>query len=337
MSPIPTRPLGETGISTTVLGYGCAGLYKVPDSRSRRRLLDVAYDAGIRHFDVAPMYGMGIAETELRQFLRGRRDSVTIATKVGIDVRFFVRAAGHFQRPGRAFLSRFPDMSAKLRSSAPGPSHSLGSLFYKRTLQDGKTLTDLLERSLRRLGTEYVDLLLLHDPDTTAPSLSYASHYIEGQADAGRVRSWGFSLRPENWQLPEPQSASTLVIQYERSIFSPVPLWATSSAAQITFGAVRRGLPILLSYFQRHPTAYQQWTDFLGTSPTAAELSNILLNWALGSNASGIVLFSSTNPTHILSAAAATTLRHGPSQRRAIAYLTNLIQGVARSELPLLT
>lgn len=49
------------------------------------RLLDAAYDAGIRHFDVAPLYGQGEAAALFGEFPRGRRDKVTVTTKFGIS------------------------------------------------------------------------------------------------------------------------------------------------------------------------------------------------------------------------------------------------------------
>ena len=53
----------------------------------RLRLLETAYAHGIRHFDTAPLYGQGEAESLLGQFSRGKRDSITITTKFGLIPR----------------------------------------------------------------------------------------------------------------------------------------------------------------------------------------------------------------------------------------------------------
>ena len=86
-----TLTFPDSELETTVLGFGCAHLYGVPRSAERLRLLDAAHDAGIRHFDVAPMYGLGLAERELGRFIRHRRDAVVVATKFGIAPTLFAR------------------------------------------------------------------------------------------------------------------------------------------------------------------------------------------------------------------------------------------------------
>ena len=54
--------LASSGRETTRLGYGCSSIMGALGRRQSLRLLEAAYDAGIRHFDVAPMYGYGEAE-----------------------------------------------------------------------------------------------------------------------------------------------------------------------------------------------------------------------------------------------------------------------------------
>ena len=49
----------STGRNTTALGFGCASLMRLPEARDRQRLLDLAVDLGIRHFDGARLYGLG--------------------------------------------------------------------------------------------------------------------------------------------------------------------------------------------------------------------------------------------------------------------------------------
>ena len=113
-------------------GYGTAALGRSLTRRERVRLLEAAYDAGIRYFDTAPLYGAGAAEEALGRFLRGGKD-VAVATKVGIVP------------PGLAGLA--------LRRPA------IGGRF---TPADIRTQ---LEGSLRRLRLERVDVVLLHEVD----------------------------------------------------------------------------------------------------------------------------------------------------------------------------
>ena len=78
--------LRGTDIITTPIGFGCAGLMRTTTSKGRQKLLNTAYESGIRHYDVARMYGLGQAEAEVGKFIKGRRDDVVIATKFGIEV-----------------------------------------------------------------------------------------------------------------------------------------------------------------------------------------------------------------------------------------------------------
>src|SRR5580692_4756161 len=75
--------LANTTRKTTRLGFGCGSLMGATNRRDSLKLLQSAYDAGIRHFDVAPMYGYGEAESCLGEFRTGHND-ITITTKYGI-------------------------------------------------------------------------------------------------------------------------------------------------------------------------------------------------------------------------------------------------------------
>ncbi len=100
--------LGPTGIATTQLGFGCAQLCRLPRNRDRLALLEAAFDAGIRHFDVARMYGLGEAEGVLGQFLRDKRDQVTVATKFGIPLSRLATRLGRWQGLARAAIRLAP-------------------------------------------------------------------------------------------------------------------------------------------------------------------------------------------------------------------------------------
>jgi D-threo-aldose 1-dehydrogenase len=76
--------LATTGRKTTRLGYGCSSLMGAMGRKESLAMLECAFDAGVRHFDVAPMYGFGQAEICLGGFLARHRSDVTVTTKYGI-------------------------------------------------------------------------------------------------------------------------------------------------------------------------------------------------------------------------------------------------------------
>ena len=78
------RTLGKTGMKVSVIGYGASPLGNVfgeTDEAEGARAVHYAIDHGINYFDVAPMYGVTLAETRLGKALRGKRDKIFLATK----------------------------------------------------------------------------------------------------------------------------------------------------------------------------------------------------------------------------------------------------------------
>jgi len=140
---IERRPIGDTGLSLTRIGFGGApigDIRRAPSELETHRLLDTAWQAGIRYFDVAPMYGAGLAERRMGDFLRDRpRDDYVLSTKVG---RLLVPDRAHA-------LERYGDMRAM-------PFRYEFDFTYDGIMRS-------FEHSLQRLGLERIDILYLHD------------------------------------------------------------------------------------------------------------------------------------------------------------------------------
>src|SRR5690348_6885308 len=111
-----------------------------PSRKKQQRLLEIAYEVGFRHFDVAPSYGLGAAEAVLGSFLATRRDGVTVATKIGIAVRRSVASMHLLQRPARALLRGLP----ALRGRA---TRGLGGVLHTRSNFSLSACTQSLENS----------------------------------------------------------------------------------------------------------------------------------------------------------------------------------------------
>ncbi|MGH2971489.1 MAG: aldo/keto reductase [Gaiellaceae bacterium] len=145
------------------LGYGTAALGRSRSVRERRRLVEAAYDAGIRYFDTAPLYGAGAAEEALGR-LRGE---AVIATKAGIVAPSLVSlAAGKaLGRPAAATGGRFAPHEVRAQ----------------------------LEGSLRRLRRDRVDVLLLHEVETA--HVDPLLETLESMRAEGKVGLWGVATR----------------------------------------------------------------------------------------------------------------------------------------------
>jgi D-threo-aldose 1-dehydrogenase len=297
---LPTRELPGTDVATSAVGFGCAGLFRIPQRSDRRSVLDAMYDAGIRHFDVAPMYGLGLAESELASFLGRRRGDVTVTTKFGIDPTLLTRGVALFQEPLRTFLSKRPNVQEGLKSAGRGPrSGPLGRLLYSSRGYHQRSAQLSLERSLRRLETDCIDIFLLHDPVgdliIKAPELI---EYLDEQRRLGRIRCWGVTGQPSDLPGIMKFLGPTSVIQFRDDIFDESPsVEHIPDAAQITYGALARALPVLRRFLTRSPGASDLWSQRLGVDlAEESSLPRMLLSVALRRNVTGPVLFSTTRP-----------------------------------------
>lgn len=140
------RPPGSD-VPVTRLGMGCSqfgNLNRVTTDEVCQAAVDAAWDAGIRYFDTAPHYGLGLSERRLGRALRGhRRDDYVISTKVG---RLLV--------PSPENAGRLDDAGFLV------PADHRRVFDFSR---DG--ILRSFEQSLDRLGTDRVDIVYLHDPD----------------------------------------------------------------------------------------------------------------------------------------------------------------------------
>ena len=142
------RRLGRTAVEVTELGLGTAplgNLYAAVADDVAAATVDAAWDAGVRYFDTAPHYGLGLAETRLGAALAGRpRAEFTVSTKVG-----------RLLEPNPA-----PTGSDLERNLFAVPDD-----LVRRRDYSGDGVRRSLESSLLRLGLDRVDVALVHDPD----------------------------------------------------------------------------------------------------------------------------------------------------------------------------
>jgi len=146
MDPAETRPLPDTGVHVTQLGFGGAPLgelfTRVSDDEAHETL-STARDCGIGYFDTAPFYGMGLSERRVGRFLRSiPREDVVLSTKVGRILR----------RP-------FDSVRAR-------PSPFIGGLSFDYYFDYGYGgIMRAFEDSIQRLALPHIDLLVIHDLD----------------------------------------------------------------------------------------------------------------------------------------------------------------------------
>jgi len=146
----PVR-LGRTSLTVTALGFGATaigGMYTKVSDDAALDTVAAAWEAGLRYFDAAPQYGRGNGEVRLGRGLAGYpREDYVLSSKVGRLLR--ADAPPHpddFDSTGRPYDAGAPDVATVYDYSRDGVLRSI-------------------EESLTRLGTDRLDIALVHDPD----------------------------------------------------------------------------------------------------------------------------------------------------------------------------
>ncbi|HVQ91081.1 MAG TPA: aldo/keto reductase [Mycobacteriales bacterium] len=158
------RQLGNSGLTVSVVGLGCNNFGRLLGPDNTRAVLDAALEVGVTLLDTADIYGLGQSEELIGRALGSRRSQVVLATKFGMDM------AG----------ANGPDWGAR------------GSRRYIR---------QAVEASLRRLGTDHIDLYQYHRPDGVTP-IEETLAALDELIDEGKVRYIG-SSNLAAWQVVE--------------------------------------------------------------------------------------------------------------------------------------
>lgn len=313
-----------TEITTSALAFGCAGLFRDPSRRVRRRLLDVCFDLGIRHFDTAPMYGLGLSEVELGRFARDRRHAITIATKFGIDPTWFGAVVGRGQVPVRHLLAKAPALGSQVRSSVSGPaSGPVASLLYRLSGFDARAARESLEASLRRMRTEYVDLLLLHEPSVDAAIGADLHGYLEDARARGVIRAWGIAgerAGVDNARRQFGGCAPIVQVPFDfRTELTRVE--ASDLQGRSFFHILGEPANAIRNYLRADPERQRRWRARVGADCTDPEfLARMLLLTVAKVHPDSLLMFTSTRSEHIVSAARTLAVSHVDASVQAAAF-----------------
>ncbi|WP_370645282.1 aldo/keto reductase [Pseudonocardia sp. DSM 110487] len=167
-------PLGRAGFGGANLG----NLFTAMSDEEATAVLEAAWDAGIRYFDTAPHYGLGLAERRLGAFLTSKpRDEFVVSTKVGRRLVHSPETSDELDDEGGFVVPA--DVRRVWDPSAGGVRSSL-------------------DESLERLGLDRVDVLFLHDPDEyddMEASVASAVPALVALREEGLVRAVGIGSK----------------------------------------------------------------------------------------------------------------------------------------------
>ena len=176
------RTLGATDIQTSVIGFGAwaigGWMWGGTEESTAIDALHAALDAGVNLIDTAPIYGFGRSEEIVGKAIKGKRDQVVLATKCGLrwDRSDWPDGKGslHFYSDERSIVQ---DKSDAMR-------------VYKYLHPD--SIREEVELSLRRLGTDFIDLLQTHWQDPTT-ALEDSVGMLLRLKEEGKIRAIGCS------------------------------------------------------------------------------------------------------------------------------------------------
>jgi len=226
---VSARVLGRTGLSVSPVGFGGWAIggnrfgnsYGPTDDAESQRAVRRAYELGCNFFDTADVYGHGHSEALLGEALAGIRQDVIVATKVGGN--FYNRDVSPL------LVGRISDaLGSPLAEVAPDAAlpvtHDANfSPSYVRFA---------VHQSLRRLRTDYIDLLQLHNPALGLIADPETYDVLEDLKREGKIRWYGVSVHPPEEGLAAIQAARPDTIQIVYNIVRREPEDALFPAAR---------------------------------------------------------------------------------------------------------
>ena len=176
----PPRTPASRAAPPARLALGCAqlgNLYRERTDEQARAILEATWDVGVRHYDTAPHYGLGLSERRLGEFLRSKpRSEFTVSTKVG------------------RLLVPNPDPEGAARLDDEG--FAVPAAFRRVWDFSAAGVRASLDASLERLGLDHVDTVLIHDPNEHAQqALTTAVPALTALRDQGVIGSVGVGNR----------------------------------------------------------------------------------------------------------------------------------------------
>ena len=186
------RKLGTTNLSVSEVGFGVwsvsTGWWGKVEKPDAIRLLQQAMELGVTFFDTADTYAEGFGEEVLREALAKHRHQAVIATKFGYDWYNNQPREGHRERPQR---------------------------------WDAEFIRYACEQSLRRLGTDYIDLYQLHNPRLETIRNDEVFATLDELVHEGKVRYYGTVLGPDiGWKAEGDASMSERRVPSMQIIYS---------------------------------------------------------------------------------------------------------------------
>jgi aryl-alcohol dehydrogenase-like predicted oxidoreductase len=282
------------GRDVSAIGFGCASLGSRISAADGHHAIARARELGVSWFDVAPPYGDGHAEALLGKALRGSRDKIVICTKFGIAAPQVSLAARLIRPAARQAVATFPSLRRVVSRARPTGA---------RAPIDPATIEASVTNSLRSLGTDYIDVLAMHDPAPGDTENDAIFDVLGRLMDKGYVRAVSIAGAPDHILAAISSAKPIDIAQFpDTPLMRAAPLLRSRLPAPPTF--VTHGV------FGSDAAAAVARRDGAGQDRIvaiarqygidASEAPNdLLLRFAFSNNPDGVVIVSMFNTAHI--------------------------------------
>lgn len=294
--------LPTSEIASSVLGLGCASLGSRIAPAHGRRMLDMAFEAGVTWYDVAPSYGAGRAEEILAPFVAANRDRIRLCSKVGLLPPAHNGLMRFVYDAGRPVIGLMSGLKRRFRA--------IKATRNRRVPLTAALIEASITASLARLGTDHLDVFALHDPDPADLDRDEVLAALESVLRRGLARHISMAGSEEAalvaaglplftaFQLAD--DPATRPLGRLRAALGRPAVLITHSVYGV--GGARDRLVARLA---AEPKLLDQAAAAgYGATPGEAA-SRLLIARALASNAGGVVLASMFTPAHLAANVAA--------------------------------
>jgi len=226
------KSFGNTDLKVSEIGLGCSYLGGTLErgTTNPNQILHDAFDKGINFFDTADIYSQGNSEKIVGNSFKKMRDQVIISTKVG----FYLSNVG-------SVSSKFKPLYRYISRSMPWLKSYARDFRSSQKKQDFSTdyITRAVENCLKRLQTDYIDILQLHNPETGQLESGELLDTLDRLRQAGKIRYYGVSCRNIEDALVFLKYAGISTLQV------PINLLEQEAVGYLLPGAKEKGIAVV--------------------------------------------------------------------------------------------
>lgn len=204
------------GVNSSVLGFGCSSILGAVDGNKAKRAIDLALECGINHFDLARSYGYGEAEAFVGNILSSKRQEIVIVSKFGIKANWKAQLLKPL-KPLVRYLKKQKKSIEIEQNNAHKNEVSRKDIFHDRLPITSKLMISSLERSLKALKTDYLDLLLIHEPLHTINDIELVIETSTLLKKQGKIKGFGLACVQEQMNSHQTYLDQFDILQFNNS------------------------------------------------------------------------------------------------------------------------